>query len=118
MQPQFRYAFFHGFGTTASRSTKAQLLSSWFRTNYSIELHLPNLNQPTFETFNVSSAIGYFDQLNQQIEPNNAPWRIIGSSMGGLIAALWASKNEQAVDSLLLLCPAFVFAYVFSIYFE
>jgi len=34
-------------------------------------------------------------------------WRLIGSSMGGYIAARWAELHPARVDRLLLLCPGF-----------
>jgi pimeloyl-ACP methyl ester carboxylesterase len=35
------------------------------------------------------------------------PWRLVGSSMGGWLAARWAELHPEKVDRLLLLCPAF-----------
>mmetsp|Transcript_35242 Transcript_35242/g.55053 ORF Transcript_35242/g.55053 Transcript_35242/m.55053 type:complete len:135 (-) Transcript_35242:195-599(-) len=36
-------------------------------------------------------------------------WKLVGSSLGGYLAARWAELNPDAVESMVLLCPAYDF---------
>jgi pimeloyl-ACP methyl ester carboxylesterase len=45
------------------------------------------------------------DRLDAAVRPSR--WNLVGSSMGGYLAARWAELRPQRVDRLLLLCPGF-----------
>lgn len=45
-------------------------------------------------------------QLEAILSPEPEPWFLIGSSLGGLMAALWTCRNPRRVRRLILLAPA------------
>lgn len=47
------------------------------------------------------------DRLHEAQSNQKTKWMLIGSSLGGLVASLWAQNNPNLVDGLVLLCPAF-----------
>jgi len=52
---------------------------------------------------------GSLEQRMVQLEPylhGDEPWILVGSSFGGLMAALWTLHNPQRVARLILLAPA------------
>ncbi|MFT7578970.1 MAG: pimeloyl-ACP methyl ester carboxylesterase [Myxococcota bacterium] len=99
---QFRYAYLHGFASSPL-SRKAVLLAPVFA-EAGVTLVAPDLNIPSFAQLSVTAALAHLDALSAD-DPR--PWRIIGSSLGGWMAARWAELNPTQVDRLLLLCPGF-----------
>ncbi|MDP7033841.1 MAG: YqiA/YcfP family alpha/beta fold hydrolase [Planctomycetota bacterium] len=99
------YAYLHGFASN-SNSTKGTHLSRRFST-FGETLHLPDLNAPSFENQTPSSAIESFDSFRRDQDPSERPWSLIGSSLGGFLAALWASHHPRNTHKLVLLCPGF-----------
>ena len=112
--PNFRHAYFHGFASS-SLSHKGQALRRFYA-SHGREFHLPDLNAPSFAELTYTAmlaAVDAFDQALDEAEgttPGQVRWRIIGSSMGGYLAARWAELHPERVDELILLCPAFEFA--------
>lgn len=101
------YAFFHGLQSSPS-SRKAQVLSSWFSREQQ-RLHRPDLRQPSLEKLTITAALAEIDTLHERVQagdPGSIKWRIIGSSFGAYLAALWAEINPDKIDRLLLLNPA------------
>ncbi|MBA2661320.1 MAG: alpha/beta fold hydrolase [Bradymonadaceae bacterium] len=103
MPQPYRYAYLHGFASSPL-SIKARRLAEIFAAHGHI-LHLPDLNQPSFAKLTVSGALEALERLDAQIE--GGPWRLVGSSMGGYLAARFAELHPQRVDRLVLLCPGF-----------
>ncbi len=91
MRPE-RLIFLHGL-EGSSQGVKATLLRALF----------PNLLIPDFN----GDLNDRMDQLNS-ILGTQAGWTIIGSSFGGLMAALFACRNPQQVERLILLAPALI----------
>ncbi len=100
-----RYAYLHGFGS-GPQSTKGVALKSAFERN-GHPFHCPHLSVPSFERMTLSNALGAIDTLAAGYPEER--WSMVGSSLGGYLAALWAHNNPQRVHRLLLLCPAFDF---------
>jgi hypothetical protein len=69
-----------------------------------IELLIPALDSGDFEHLTISSQL---EIIRQTLA--NEPARLIGSSMGGYLASLYAASHPE-VEKLLLLAPAFDFA--------
>lgn len=88
-----------GCGSVKGAFLQKALASSGLR------LHLPDLNRPSFERLTYSEALSVIDEVAAH-EPAER-WDIIGSSMGGYLAARWAELNPTRVRRLLLLCPGF-----------
>jgi uncharacterized protein len=102
MESAFRYAYLHGFASSP-QARKGQYLAARFA-EAGLELELPDLNRPSFEKLTFTGALEVIDELSADDE---RPWRFVGSSMGGYLAARWASVNPNRVDRLVLLCPGF-----------
>jgi pimeloyl-ACP methyl ester carboxylesterase len=67
-------------------------------------LELPNLNAPSFQALTMTDMLDALDRLDAD---GDAEWRLVGSSLGGYVAALWAQYNGLRVDRLVLLAPGF-----------
>ncbi|MBE9066295.1 alpha/beta fold hydrolase [Leptolyngbya cf. ectocarpi LEGE 11479] len=94
------YIYLHGFAS-GPQSYKGQWLRSRFQT-YAIDLQLLDLNQGDFAHLTLSRQI---DQVLQQL---HGPTILIGSSLGGIVAA-WAAQQSEHIEQLILLAPAFQF---------
>lgn len=92
-----RTIYLHGFASSP-QSRKAQYFLA-----RSPDLLLPDLNQNDFSTLTVSRQIAQVRELLTE------PSYIIGSSLGGLTAALLAEKYPDLVKKIVLLAPAFQF---------
>ena len=102
----YRYAYLHGFGSS-SCSRKGTCLAPAFQKR-GVSLHLPDLNNPSFSDLTYDGSLEALDELHAATGGEDAaPWRIIGSSMGGYLAARWAELHPSRVNRLLLLCPGF-----------
>lgn len=101
----YKYMYLHGFAS-GKGSSKGLLLKEFFNTQLgNVELHLPDLNIPSFEQLSVTKIIQH---LKSEILRSKQQYRLIGSSLGGLIAATLASElnDSSKIQSLILLCPA------------
>lgn len=96
-----KYLYLHGFASGA-RSRKAQFFIEQF-SQIGIDLLTPDLNLGNFTTVTLSRQLAYL-----QSHYGNAPVSVMGSSLGGLLAVLWAIGNPL-VEKLVLLAPAFQF---------
>jgi uncharacterized protein len=97
------YIYLHGF-SSGPGSTKAKYIKAQFA-QIGIELQVPDLNQDDFTHLTVSRQIAQVIDLFPQ---DRSPVTLIGSSLGGWIAAIIA-QNYSQVDRLVLLAPAFDF---------
>ncbi|HYO84333.1 MAG TPA: YqiA/YcfP family alpha/beta fold hydrolase [Bryobacteraceae bacterium] len=95
-----RYIYLHGFAS-GPQSSKALYMQKRFA-EAGLELTIPDLNVPTFETMTISAQLDLVAELAQ------SECCLLGSSMGGYLAALYASRSDN-VRSLVLLAPAFEF---------
>ena len=95
--------YLHGFASSPE-STKAR----YFHRNFALiggTVHTPDL-APDFERMTISSQLDVVDQAVRELEP----MMMIGSSMGGYLAALYAAKHPETIRRLVLLAPAFACA--------
>jgi len=99
-----RIAYLHGFASSAT-SLKGVALQKAVGTEI---CDLPDLNRPSFSKLTVSGALEAMDELHEQ--RGRPKWNLVGSSMGGHVAALWTSLHPECVEKLVLLCPAFSLA--------
>ncbi|HEY6098375.1 MAG TPA: YqiA/YcfP family alpha/beta fold hydrolase [Anaeromyxobacter sp.] len=95
--------YLHGFASGPS-SHKARVLSERFR-SLGVHLEVPDLTpgEDGFERSSPSSMLAVAERALAGAAP---PHAIIGSSLGGYLAAVIASRNP-AVERLVLLAPAF-----------
>lgn len=92
----------HGFASSPG-SRKASAFQQFFASK-GISVDIPALDGGDFEHLTISGQL-------QIVEERLAgePCTLIGSSMGGYLAALYASRHPE-VERLVLLAPAFDFA--------
>jgi len=105
--PTHRYAYLHGFASSP-RSRKGTLLAVLMGA-HGLTLERPDLARPSFARLTISAALGAMDKLDARTD-RDLPWRLVGSSLGGYLAARWAELHPEKVDRLILLCPGFAMA--------
>jgi uncharacterized protein len=100
-----RVIYLHGFASSPE-SSKAQFFARRF-SELGVFCDVPALDGGDFEHLTLTGQLRIVESL---IETSAEPVRLIGSSLGGYLAALCASRHPQAVDRVVLLAPAFCFA--------
>lgn len=101
-----RYVYLHGFASGPA-STKAHAFLNALEARR-IHLEIPALDGGDFEHLTVSGQLSVLESLLA-----GEPARLIGSSLGGYLAALYASTHPE-VSRIVLLAPAFDFAHLFQ----
>ncbi len=97
-----RYAYLHGFASGPASRKGVELARRLAPRG--VRLALPDLNVPSFARLTYAGALGAIDAFDRA---GSGPWRLLGSSMGGYLAARWAELHPDRVDRLVLLCPGF-----------
>jgi pimeloyl-ACP methyl ester carboxylesterase len=97
------YIYLHGFASSPD-SAKAQYLRDRFA-DCQILLKIPDLNQGDFSHLTITRQL---ERVAAEFPSPETPVALIGSSLGGLTAAILAQKYSQ-VQRLVLLAPAFGF---------
>jgi hypothetical protein len=97
-----KFVYLHGFASSPL-SRKAQFFAGKLR-ELGYEVEVPHLEQDGFRNLTVSGQLSMIESVAQ-----GPGIRLIGSSMGGYLSALYASQHVE-VEKLLLLAPAFGFA--------
>jgi len=97
-----RIIYLHGFASGPS-SRKAQIFAGRLR-NAGAGVAVPALDGGDFEGLTIT---GQYEILRR--EAAGGPVTLIGSSMGGYLAVLYASRQPAEVERLILLAPAFHF---------
>src|SRR5262245_8030594 len=96
-----RFVYLHGFASGPS-SSKARFFRDRFA-ELGIGLEVPVLAEGAFERLTISGQLAVLEQTT-----GGDPVSLIGSSMGGYLAALYAARHPE-VEKLVLLAPAFSF---------
>jgi len=97
-----RFVYLHGFASSPS-SRKARFFEERFR-ELGIGLEIPDLAEGDFRNLTISGQLSVMERLC-----GGDPVSLVGSSMGGYLAALYAARNPE-VKNLVLMAPAFSFA--------
>ena len=97
-----RLIYLHGFASGPS-SKKAQFFREMFA-RLGRDLEIPDLAEGDFERLTITGQLGVVKRLAA-----GDPVALIGSSLGGYLAALYAARHRE-VEKLVLLAPAFGFA--------
>jgi len=98
-----RIVYLHGFASGPS-SNKAR----YFRDRLQAagaQVEVPDLAGGDFEHLTISSQLGVIEHA-----AGSATVSLLGSSMGGYLAALYAARHPERVERMVLLAPAFGFA--------
>jgi len=95
-----RHIFLHGFAS-GPQSKKGNALREAFAAR-GVELTLPDLNAPDFAHLTYTASLAVIDAA-----AGDDPVALVGSSLGGYLAARWAQLHPDRVSRLVLLCPGF-----------
>jgi len=96
-----KYLYLHGFASGPS-SSKAHYFQSFLR-DRGVDLLVPELDEGRFEQLTITGQLRVIES-----QAASGPVRLIGSSLGGWLGALYAARHPE-VDRLVLLAPAFGF---------
>jgi pimeloyl-ACP methyl ester carboxylesterase len=94
--------YLHGFASGPT-SKKAQFFRERFA-QLGIGLDIPDLADGHFERLTISGQLDVIARVSR-----GEPVTLIGSSMGGYLAALFAARHAE-VEKLVLMAPAFCFS--------
>ena len=94
--------YLHGFAS-GPQSRKAQFFAEKLAAA-GVSIGIPDLAEGDFEHLTVSRQLKLIEELCPESKT-----AIIGSSLGGYLAALYAARHPARVDRLVLLAPAFGF---------
>jgi pimeloyl-ACP methyl ester carboxylesterase len=94
--------YIHGFASGPT-SGKARYLGAYLRER-GASVQIPDLAEGDFAHLTITRQLAVIDRA-----AGGRPVSVIGSSMGGYLAALYALRHQE-VDRLVLLAPAFGFA--------
>jgi uncharacterized protein len=98
--------YLHGFASSP-RSTKVAYFTQRFR-EHDIDLRCPDLNEPAFATMTLTRML---EQVQRELDAHAASdTTLIGSSLGGTLAVMAASRFRSKVQRLVLMAPAVMFA--------
>lgn len=98
-----RVVYLHGFAS-GPMSRKARFFRERLE-EAGVEVAIPDLARGDFENLTIT---GQMEVVEETV--GTRPVRLVGSSMGGYLAALMAARKPAAVEKLVLLAPAFGFA--------
>jgi len=100
-----RVLYLHGFASSA-RSSKGAFFSSKLSAS-GVTLETPDFNEPDFSTLTITRMVEQVERDIDARQPRRAT--LIGSSLGGFVAVLVATRRPDAIDRLVLLAPALDF---------
>ena len=94
--------YLHGFASSP-HSSKAQFFRRKFA-ECGIPMEIPQLDEGRFEELTISGQLRVIERA-----VGDQPAILMGSSLGGYLAALYASRYAAQIEKLVLLAPAFQF---------
>ena len=93
-----RVVYLHGFASSP-HSSKAQFFRRRFA-EHGVPMEIPILDEGRFEELTVTGQLAVIDRA-----VGEEPAILIGSSLGGYLAALYASRHPSQIEKLVLLAP-------------
>jgi len=105
-----RVVYLHGFASSP-QSSKARFFAGKFA-EAGVAFEAPRLDQGEFRNLTISGqmlVVGNAVSAHREKLAKGEPLVLMGSSLGGYLAALYAERHPRAVDRLVLLAPAFEF---------
>jgi len=102
-----RIVYLHGFASSP-QSSKAQYFARRFA-EAGIRFDAPQLDEGNFEKLTITGQLRVIAAAVGNREKDAGPVVLMGSSLGGYVAALYAARHPAEVEKLVLLAPAFQF---------
>jgi uncharacterized protein len=105
-----RVVYLHGFASSP-QSSKARFFAGKFAQG-GVAFEAPPLDQGDFSSLTISGqmlVVGNAISAHREKLAKGEPLVLMGSSLGGYLAALYAERYPKAVDRLVLIAPAFQF---------
>ncbi len=102
-----RYIYLHGFASGPD-SGKARFFAAQLAARH-LALEVPDLAAGDFEHLTITSQLDIVHHTIVDSPRAGEPVILLGSSMGGYLAALYAARHAE-IQRLVLLAPAFGFA--------
>ena len=99
-----RIVYLHGFASSP-QSSKAQFFAAKF-CEAGVPFEAPELDGGDFERLTVSGQLAVIERAVGDGGPGTV---LMGSSLGGYLAALYAATHPASVERVILLAPAFNF---------
>ena len=96
-----RIVYLHGFASSPN-SSKAQFFRRKFAERR-VPMEIPQLDEGNFENLTISGQLNVIERAVA-----GKPAILMGSSLGGYLAALYAARHPE-IERLVLLAPAFQF---------
>lgn len=96
--------YLHGF-CSSSNSSKGLFLAGRFA-EIGVSVTLPDLDEGDFQSTTLTKQLAVVGRLADELKPS----MLIGSSLGGYLAALFAAREPGAIPAVAVLAPAFDFA--------
>jgi uncharacterized protein len=100
-----RYVYLHGFGSSPTSAKAVALQAAFARAN--VSLATPNVAVPTFATMTITAALEVIAGEDATARTLGQRLALIGSSMGGWMASLYAARHPERLAAMVLLCPGF-----------
>ncbi len=97
-----RIVYLHGFASSP-QSSKAQFFLKRF-TQRGVPVEIPQLDDGDFEHLTITGQLSVIDRT-----VGATPSVLMGSSLGGYLAALYAARHPEIVQKVILMAPAFQF---------
>lgn len=97
-----RIVYLHGFASSP-QSSKALFFAEKFRAR-GVPFEAPRLDQGDFTGLTITGQLAVVERA-----VSGGPVVLMGSSLGGYLAALYASRHSAEVEKLVLMAPAFHF---------
>ena len=102
-----RVVYLHGFASSP-QSSKAQFFLKRF-TERGVAVEIPQLDGGDFEHLTITGQLEVVDRAVGGRPSILTGAVLMGSSLGGYLASLYAAGHPQTVEKLILLAPAFQF---------
>jgi len=105
-----RVVYLHGFASSP-QSSKARFFAGKFA-EAGVEFEAPQLDEGEFRDLTISGQMkvtGNAVSAHREKLAKGEPLVLMGSSLGGYLAALYAERHPKAVDCMVLIAPAFGF---------
>lgn len=99
-----RIVYLHGFASSP-QSSKARFFGEKFY-QAGIPFEAPALDQGDFEGLTIS---GQLTVIEKTVRKGGSGVVLMGSSLGGYLAALFAATHPEVIDRVILMAPAFNF---------